>query len=179
MDWYQATKDFAGPVATIIASTAAAIVAVTIALRQVQIARQQVEIARGQLRYNLFTRRYDFYVKLQNAITDLATSKPEDEQKWSLAYITFRRAVEESSFLFSASVCEWVAQTHHAFRASLAALPPDDKSQEDGRISMGARTEARLELLPRLSEMPRIFSVDLEFGRLVSPESKEPVGMTH
>jgi type II secretory pathway pseudopilin PulG len=65
---YEILKDFAGPVATIIASITAAGITWYFASRQAQIAQQQADTAKqqastafDQLRYNLFEKRYAIY----------------------------------------------------------------------------------------------------------------------
>ena len=58
---YQILKDFAGPVATIIASITAALITYYFSSRQAQIAKQQADTALDQLRYNLFEKQYGIY----------------------------------------------------------------------------------------------------------------------
>jgi hypothetical protein len=55
---YHVLKDFAGPVATIIAATVAVFFTWRLGRGQLQIARRQADTALDQLRYNLFEKRY-------------------------------------------------------------------------------------------------------------------------
>lgn len=61
---YSILKDFAGPVATIIASITAAY----FVRRQWLTAQQQADTALDQLRYSLFEKRYAIYVAARDAI---------------------------------------------------------------------------------------------------------------
>jgi type II secretory pathway pseudopilin PulG len=68
IEMYQILRDFAGPVATIIASITAAFITWRFASWQARIAQQQAETAKqqantafDQLRYNLFEKRFAIY----------------------------------------------------------------------------------------------------------------------
>ena len=54
-------KDFAGPVAAVIASFVAAIVTIHFARHQKRIAEEQTDIAKHKLRYDLYTRRFEIF----------------------------------------------------------------------------------------------------------------------
>ncbi|MDO9428473.1 MAG: hypothetical protein Q7T93_16775 [Methylobacterium sp.] len=61
MTAYEFFKDFAGPIATVIAATVAAGVTAAFAYRQVITAEQQSETARNKLRADTFKMRFDVY----------------------------------------------------------------------------------------------------------------------
>lgn len=78
---YQTLKDFAGPVATIIASITAALITWFFALRQIRVAKQQADTAKeqadtalDQLRFNLFERRVAIYEDTKTLIRHLVNT---------------------------------------------------------------------------------------------------------
>ena len=82
---YQTLKDFAGPVATITASIAAALITWFFALRQMRIAKQQADTAKqqadtalDQLRYNLFEKRVAIYEDIKTLIRRLVNTPMAD-----------------------------------------------------------------------------------------------------
>ncbi len=91
---YSFLKDFAGPIATIIAAIAAAI----FVGRQWRTAQQQADTAKDQLRYNLFERRYAIYAAASKAIAITFDKRDEDRMPDELnaLFLIF----EESRFFF-------------------------------------------------------------------------------
>jgi hypothetical protein len=91
---YSFLKDFAGPIATIIASVTAAY----FVRRQWLVAQQQADTAVDQLRYNLFEKRYAIYAAAREAIAITFDSRDEDRMpdKLNDLFPNF----EESRFFF-------------------------------------------------------------------------------
>jgi hypothetical protein len=58
---HEILKDFAGPVATIVAAIAAACIAYIFGARQSAIAKTQADIALDKLKYDLWKERYEIY----------------------------------------------------------------------------------------------------------------------
>src|ERR1700730_3454861 len=93
---YQMLKDFAGPVATIIA-------AFTVAY----FVKRQADTALDQLRYNLFKKRYAIYVTAKELITFIVCGigRPGfDRRKIRQFYVT----LDEARFFFSKDICVWL-----------------------------------------------------------------------
>lgn len=90
---YSILKDFAGPIATIIAS----ITAVYFVRRQWRTAQQQADTAVDQLRYSLFEKRYAIYAAARKAIAITFDKRDEDKMPDELngLFLNF----EESRFL--------------------------------------------------------------------------------
>ncbi|WOJ90619.1 hypothetical protein RZS28_04820 [Methylocapsa polymorpha] len=65
---YQLFKDFAGPIAIIIASVVAAFVAWRLGRTQANISKSQLRTSREKLRLDLFEKRYAVYVAARNFI---------------------------------------------------------------------------------------------------------------
>ncbi len=79
---YQFTKDFAGPIATVIAAVAATGITyflghsqTKIASAQKQIAQSQRDIAYDRLKYDLFKERYGFYVTAKHLIEKISGNR--------------------------------------------------------------------------------------------------------
>src|SRR4051794_16142910 len=100
---YDALKDFAGPVATVIAATAAMIVTSRIGRNQVAVARSQAEIAernlqvsRDKVMLDLFDRRMAVYDDLRNVMSEVMR---HGTVKTKLMF-EFARAVDRIDILF-------------------------------------------------------------------------------
>ena len=68
---YQVFKDFAGPIATIIAAFAAVSVTWRFAWRQTQIAKEQADIAKQKLLHDVFERQYERRYRIYRAARKL------------------------------------------------------------------------------------------------------------
>lgn len=77
---YQIFKDFAGPIATIIAALAAAGVTTYFAWHQKNIAKEQADIAREKLRHDLYERRYRVFDATRKLLCEVAVHRsPSDD----------------------------------------------------------------------------------------------------
>ena len=63
LDHYTATRDFAGPVTTLVAAIAATWITISFGRRQASIAQSQRDIALDKLKFELFETRYGIYLK--------------------------------------------------------------------------------------------------------------------
>jgi hypothetical protein len=72
---YQLFKDFAGPIATIIAALAAVAVTAYFAWHQKKIARRQVEIAGEKLRHDLYEKRYRVFDAARKLLCEVAVHR--------------------------------------------------------------------------------------------------------
>lgn len=91
---YSYFKDFAGPIATIIA----AVVAAFFVRRQWRTAQQQANTALDQLRYNLFEKRYEIYEAARDAIAITFEKRDQDKMPHELNELFLR--FEEARFFF-------------------------------------------------------------------------------
>jgi hypothetical protein len=125
VDCYSVAKDFAGPVATVIAAVAA--VAVTAYFssqqaktarrqadiaaqlaetakrqgeRQAEIAQQQADLAREKLRHDLYNRRFEIFTSLFDFYSAMILWKEAPTPEQQAARQRFFRASEEAVFLF-------------------------------------------------------------------------------
>ena len=92
---YSILKDFAGPIATVIA----AIAATYFVRRQWQTAQQQADTAKDQLRNSLFEKRYAIYVAARKAVAISFERRDEDQMPAELNALFLH--FEEARFFFS------------------------------------------------------------------------------
>jgi hypothetical protein len=104
-------KAFAGPVATIIASVAAACVAVALARSQTKNATAQTEIAKlnwqtqhDKIVLDLFDRRYPVYLEIRNAIGEVYSSGAAPMP----TYNRYTTGVDQARFLFGPEVFDFL-----------------------------------------------------------------------
>lgn len=76
---YQIFKDFAGPIATIIAAVAAVAVTAYFAWHQKKIAKEQANIAVEKLRHDLYDRRYRVFDAARNLLCEIAVHRIASE----------------------------------------------------------------------------------------------------
>jgi hypothetical protein len=112
---YEILKDFAGPVATIIASVTAALITWYFASRQAQIATQQADISKqqadtalDQLRHNLFERRYQIYNTAKDLIKYLVNELSRGDEHPLMQAVQYYAKLEEARFFFPDDICEWL-----------------------------------------------------------------------
>jgi signal transduction histidine kinase len=108
---YQIFKDFAGPVATIIASITAAGITWRFASWQARLAQQQADTAKqqantafDQLRFNLFEKRFALYNTVRELIA-LVVNEPDVQAS---QMIPLQAKLNEAVFFFSTDICEWL-----------------------------------------------------------------------
>ena len=108
---YEILKDFAGPVATIIASITAAIITwrfaswqARIAQQQADTAKQQANIAFDQLRYNLFEKRFAIYNTARELVA-LVVNKPNLQGS---DVVPLHAKLNEAELFFSKDICDWL-----------------------------------------------------------------------
>jgi 2C-methyl-D-erythritol 2,4-cyclodiphosphate synthase len=97
MDWYQTIKDFAGPLATVIASVAAAFVAYRLGQNQMMVARAQANIAERNWQtenekvvLELMERRLAIYKSIREVIAEVM----QTGKKTTFISATCRRSIK-------------------------------------------------------------------------------------
>jgi hypothetical protein len=106
IDWYGVAKDFAGPIATVIAAGTASFITFRFARIQARIAAAQKDIAQSQrniaydkLKGDLFTRRYEIYSTAGEVIDFILASTP-DRPTGGPEMIAKLRKIDEARFFF-------------------------------------------------------------------------------
>lgn len=109
---YQALKDFAGPVATVIAAATAVFVTWRlgrkqrdIAERQAATACQQARLAEVRLQHDLFERRFAVFDAVRDLLLEVVHTSDVSDQSWQ----DFIRGTEKATFLFDKNVTDYIA----------------------------------------------------------------------
>ena len=111
---YGVIKDFAQPVATVLAAFAVAF----FAYRQWWTAHQQARTALDQLRNNLFDRRYEIYKTTRQLLRTLLndTRRPGFSAFDVAQYYV---VLDETIFFFPPSLCNWLSLARKDFQQLL------------------------------------------------------------
>jgi hypothetical protein len=155
---YSFFKDFAGPIATIIASATAAY----FVRQQWKTAEKQAETAIDQLRYNLFTKRYAIYEDVRQLLKLLINEshKPGfDTFDVSKHYVV----MDEAIFFFSAETCVWLELLQNDCQKFLEARASRSTPAEYNPAEYHA---SQRKLLDNFMEMPERFRKELGFRQL-------------
>lgn len=121
---YEHLKDFAGPLATVIAAGAAAYVAFRIGRAQADTSAGMLRATRERLALDLFDRRWQIIEELRKAVARVLREGASDTD----VFMDFARASARAEFLFGSEVIEFLKKT----QKTLASLPA---------TAMRARTE--------------------------------------
>jgi type II secretory pathway pseudopilin PulG len=159
---YEILKDFAGPVATIIASITAAGITWYFASRQAQIAQQQADTAKqqastafDQLRYNLFEKRYAIY----NTARELISVVVNQPNVQGSEIFSLNAKLNEAEFFFSKDICAWLRKLREECQQLLIL-----RSTQHLPAAPAAEIATRSNhLVDVLIEMPRRFEGELGF----------------
>ncbi len=96
---YQITKDFASPVATIIAAAAATYITQRLGRMQLTIAQSQRDIAFDRLKYDLFEQRYTIYTTAKKLIETICGNEQGINDR---KVRNMRTKIDEARFFFPA-----------------------------------------------------------------------------
>jgi|SRR5262249_20961530 len=128
---YDFFKDFAGPLAIVIAACVAAWVTFTFSSKQTKIAQTQAEIASERLKFDLFERRMRTYDAIREVITEIVQHDVVTNELIN-AYV---RATDKVEFLFGPEIKDYLDDLyktllqHHATGATLESLPDLQRSK--------------------------------------------------
>ena len=158
---YQIVKDFAGPVATIIASITAAFITWRFASWQARIAQQQADTAKqqantafDQLRYNLFEKRFAIY----NTARELVALVVNESNVQGSDVMPLHAKLNEADFFFSKDICDWLRKLRQDCNNFLELR---SRAHLPGVASEIATRSTRL--VDILVEMPHRFENELGF----------------
>jgi hypothetical protein len=172
---YDLFHDFAGPVATIIAATAAFYVAwrfgsqqVTIATQQAAIAKTQADTALDRLRYDLFEKRYQIY----DTAKQLMRVTINDSTKADFGannVIPLYLILDEATFFFPPTTCRFLLSVREDCQKLIVLNA--EKQNPNYLYSKAENDEIRSitqKLVDTLSTMPKQFEDDLKFSQLTT-----------
>jgi hypothetical protein len=118
---YEILKDFAGPVATIVAAIAAASIAYIFGARQASIARTQADIALDKLKYDLWKERYEIYSAAKTLVEYIVYVREPDKIDTDKVRL-LNVKIDEARFYFPAAVQRWAAMSDQLGSESLSLL---------------------------------------------------------
>lgn len=149
---YSILKDFAGPVATIIAASAAAY----FAWQQSRTAVIQADTGIDQLRYNLFEKRRGKYDQLRAAMW--MAINPDVPHLGHEFYASF----DGIEFLFSQATCKWL--DGDVMLDCIAVVSARQQGETVGNSE--AYVELKRKVITHIQSMPERFREELSFRQL-------------
>ena len=155
MIWF--FKNFAGPIATIIASGVAAY----FVRQQWRTAEKQADTAIDQLRYNLFEKRYAIYDNVKQLLR-LLLNESHDKKFSPFEVVPHYVVMDEAIFFFSPETCAWLQSVQQDCQKFLEANASRGMAEYNSREA----TQAQLKLLEHLQAMPERFRSELSFRQL-------------
>lgn len=179
---YDTLHDFSGPIATVIAATAAVIVTWTLGKRQVGIARLQADIAKRQaetaqyrLRYDLFEKRYVIY-KTTREILDvmisdaLAADGALDVQDIAAKF----RILDEAHFIFPSQICDFLDRVHHDVEHAVRLHKRHIVNKGGTEAQRDQAGDELVDALARLAVIRRTLPASFEVAMSLAQLSDEP-----
>jgi len=168
-------KDFAGPIATIVAALAAVIVTVIFGLRQAATADAQKEIALDKLKQDVFERRYKVYATARLLLKEVL-HQHDFEKIDHNKILEFRMVLDEARFFFGPSIRKFLSEMDAAAESLLQALAA--KWQNDARQepawsqTMQQLGDATKKLSAIYTQLPEKFETSLRFDQLAKDQDK-------
>lgn len=172
-DWtsYGAAKDFAGPLATVIASTVAALFAgaqICVARAQQDIAKSQAEIALDKLKFDLFEKRYEIYTTTKKLIEHISGSSLDNTNAKFIRECYVK--MDESRFFFPQDIIEHLDQIAKTctdmFELNARRNTIDVGDQENWSRIADQLANKILLLQTFYRELPEKFERDLSFQKI-------------
>jgi hypothetical protein len=163
-------KDFAGPVATVFAASAAAWIALRLGLTQAAIAKSQADIARDKLKFDLFELRYNIYTKLKELI-EYCQSAHDYEKIDRMRVRALYVKLEEGRFFFDPRVISFIIDVQRVGEERFGFLEARwqvDASDDFVEQIMGCDISLR----EAYAEAPEIFESALRFDQVTGSVGK-------
>ena len=172
MDLYSAAKDFASPVATVVAASAALLVTFYFNKRQAEISTAQRDISLDKLKFDAFEKRYEVYSQAK----DLMYFVLQQNDFEALDYEEFKKLrakLQEARFFFGPTVRSFLGEIDQIAESIIESLAGrflmEGKGKYDG--IEWAKTREQLEkdrttLRSLYEEMPSRFESSLQLSLL-------------
>jgi hypothetical protein len=168
---YQALKDFAGPVAVVIASVTAASITWFIGRRQLRLVKQQADTALDQLHYNLFEKQYAIYKCAGDLIKLIANEAGKDEFR-AFEVTPYYVTLEEAPFFFPKDICDFLSVLQ-ADCQRILEMQAERRSSGPDNPKWGLQGDQIVSETSKLSNlyraMPSRFREVLQFRQLTQP----------
>jgi hypothetical protein len=166
---YAFFKDFAAPIAIMVAAFVAAGLTFFFNRSQTRIAKLQADVALESLNFDLFEKRYALYVCAKQLIEYLAFQhdlEKVDHTKIRAIYVN----LDEGRFFLPDSVRKFLDELHQASEEFLtvlgerSVLSPDDDAKWRSTAEKAAAAQARLREM--YSQLPQRFEDALAFRQI-------------
>jgi len=185
IDWWEAAKAFAGPIATVLAAAAAVFVTWRLGKEQVRIAQSQAETARAQgeiaksqrdiafdkLKHDLFRQRYEIYTaakEIMERIIWTGTDRPIDDNE----LLNMRIKLDEGRFFFPEKevrlfeMIDQLTTQHEVARAKWLRFKDTDDHIRLQQSDVMADAVIRLSDIHR--QFPELMKEEMEFSQLTA-----------
>jgi hypothetical protein len=150
-------KDFAGPIATVIAAGVAAY----FVRQQWRTAEKQADTALDQLRYSLFEKRYAIYNDVKQLLR-LLLNESHNEQFRPFDVVPHYVVMDEAIFFFSSETCAWLQSVQQDCQKFLEA----NASLRTPEYNSAEYTQIQRKLLDDFQALPERFRSELSFRQL-------------
>ncbi len=164
-------RDFAGPLATLVAAIAAIVVTALFNNSQLRIAESQRDIARDKLKFDLFKNRYEIYeaakalIEYISFIHDLEKS---DATKIRNLYVK----LDEARFYYPPDICKYLNDLHDRCELFFSHLAERDRVNIDDREEWSRLADVlsadQSALRAIYASLPMTFESSLAFKQLTT-----------
>ena len=168
---YSFFKDFAGPLATLLAAITAVVVTVLFNLQQLRIARSQRDIAHDKLKFDLFNNRYAIYEAAKSLIeyvSFISDIEKTDANRIRTLYVT----LDEARFYFPSDICKHLRELHDRCERFFEHLAERDRINLDDREKWSQMAEVlasdQSALRAIYASLPATFESSLAFKQITS-----------
>lgn len=172
IDYYQVAKDFAGPVATVIAAVAATFVTWKFSAAQRDIAQSQRDIAFDRLKFDLFQKRYDLNDILRRLFESLGRcTDPVNDADIKMMRLRIRT---EPRYFFPLDVAQKFGDFESVVQQYLQAQVTRDQYDQRDRERLNEAkkmTDASMQLLHLLEDIHKAMGRELAFAQLTTPRA--------
>src|ERR1700737_3197576 len=175
IDWYDTAKDFAGPIATVIAAGTASFITFRfariqahIAARQKDIAQSQRDIAYDKLKSDLFARRYESY-STAGGLIDFILSSSHDRPTGGPDMMVKLRKIDEARFFFPYAQAEVFGTIGKLVEAHEGHMTTRNFKQDNEAVrrSAGDKATTAWSALKELRfRLPELMQSELGFSQL-------------
>lgn len=167
---YAVLKDFAGPLATLIAAITAIVVTALFNRSQLRVAQSQRDIAHDRLKYDLFKNRYEIY-QTGKALIEYVTLVSGPLQSDTTKIRNFYIRLDEARFYFPPGIRAVLDEIHDRCEfvfTLLSKRDPDVDDPEEWSRSADALAVQQKALRAIYDNLPKTFEEALAFRQLTT-----------
>ena len=129
---YSVLRDFAGPLATLLAAIAAVVVTTRFNRWQLRIAESQRDIAHDKLKFALFEQRYEIY-EAAKALLEYLSFIHDLEKSDSTKIRNLYVKIDEARFYYPTDICKYLNDLHDRCELFFSHLAERDRININNR----------------------------------------------